>query len=393
MTTDAAHQRDLIRARGAVFALFASFGVVIATWAVHLPSVKDATGISTSRLGLVLLVLGIGAITGMQLSGLLIDRLGSSRIAVIGVAAMAIALPAPLAMHSWWGVLAGALVLGVATGIGEVGINAAAVDVERDYSRPIMGSFHAVFSVGNVVGALLGAACFALSVGVLATAIAVSVLALVAVSTAAGVLSSRIVVSQPNADAHDVAEPEPSQPPIWRVALLGVLAFLLLLAEGSAMDWSSLHSQQHLGASPSTGALALGCFVAAMTIGRFRVDRIAERVGAVRTVRWGSAAAAAGIALVVVSPVLPLTLIGWAVLGLGLSGGVPQVFTAAGNLTGSAGKSLSRVVGTGYVAILAGPGLIGWLADLLSLDCAFLLPLCGVLICACAARTVAPAPP
>jgi MFS family permease len=97
--------------------------------------------------------------------------------------------------------------------------------------------------------------------------------------------------------------------------MLGTLAFLLLLAEGSAMDWSNLHAQQHLGVSPSAGALALGCFVAAMTVGRFSVDRIAPRVGPVRTVRWGSATAVLGIAIVTVSPVLPLTLIGWAVLG------------------------------------------------------------------------------
>jgi hypothetical protein len=138
--------------------------------------------------------------------------------------------------------------------------------------------------------------------------------------------------------------------------MLGTLAFLLLLAEGSAMDWSSLHAQQHLGVSPSAGALALGCFVAAMTVGRFSVDRIAARVGPVRTVRWGSATAVLGIAIVTVSPVLPLTLIGWAVMGLGLS------------------------------------GLIGWLADLTSLSRAFLFPLCGVLICACAAHSVAPRP-
>jgi hypothetical protein len=85
-----------------------------------------------------------------------------------------------------------------------------------------------------------------------------------------------------------------------------------------------------------------------------------------------------------------LALVGWAILGLGLCGGVPQVFTAAGNLPGGSGKALSRVVGTGYVAILAGPGVIGWLADQLSLNTALLLPLCGVFVCACAAAAVAP---
>ena len=275
-------------------------------------------------------------------------------------------------------------------------MNAAAVDVERVYGRPIMASFHAVFSVGNVLGALIGAAAFALGAGVLATAfVVVAAIALAVVGTAATVLVGYGFTRADGGSSSDASADTAQQqsPGGWRVVPLGALAFLLLLAEGSAMDWSSLHAQQHLGASASAGALALGCFVAAMTVGRFSIDRIAERVGAVRTVRWGSASAAVGVAIVVASPALPLTLLGWAVLGLGLSGGVPQVFTAAGNLGGTAGKTLSRVVGTGYLAILAGPGLIGWLADLFSLNSAFLLPLCAVVICACAAWGVARRPP
>src|SRR5262249_19925600 len=93
----------------------------------------------------------------------------------------------PLAVNSWWPVVAGAIFLGVATGIAEVGMNAAAVDVEGDYGRPIMASFHAVFSVGNVLGALIGAAAFALEVGVLATAFVVAAIALAVVGTAATV--------------------------------------------------------------------------------------------------------------------------------------------------------------------------------------------------------------
>ncbi len=388
MTIDADERRRLRYARAAVFGLFVSFGVVIASWAVHLPSVMAATRISTSQLGIVLLVLGAGAIAGMQLSGLLVDRLGSGRIGVIGVAVMAVALLPPLAVSSWWPVMAAALVLGIATGIAEVGMNAAAVDVERDYGRPIMGAFHAVFSIGNVAGALIGAAGFELGAGVVVTAITVAVIALLVVGAAATVLVRYRATCAVERDMTSPPEQEVSGG--GRVALLGALAFLLLLAEGSAMDWSSLHAQQHLGTSPTAGALALGCFVAAMTVGRFSVDRVAGRVGSVRTVRWGSAAAAGGLAIVMMSPVLPLTLIGWAVTGLGLSGGVPQVFTAAGNLGGASGKILSRVAGTGYVALLAGPSLIGWLAELFTLNGAFLLPLCGVVICVCAARSVAP---
>jgi predicted MFS family arabinose efflux permease len=390
MVTDA-DRRRLVRARAAVFGLFASFGVVIATWAVHLPTVKEATGVSTSLLGTILLILGAGALVGMQISGVLVDRFGSGPLGVLGVAGMAVAVVPPLLASTFVTAAVGAFVLGVATGTAEVGMNAAAVDVERDYGRPIMAAFHAVFSIGNVLGALIGAAGFALGLNVRATALTVTVVALVMVSGAAVILlRHRTPRFNDGPTTDDPAMQGNSAPQRGRVVILGALAFLLLLTEGSAMDWSSLHAQEHLGASKSLGALALGCFVSAMTLGRLVVDRIVERLGPVRVVRWGGAAAVVGFALVIASPALPLTLLGWAVLGIGLCGGVPQVFTAAGNLPGGSGKALSRVVGTGYVAILAGPGVIGWLADLFSLNTALLLPLCGVLICACAAGAVAP---
>jgi predicted MFS family arabinose efflux permease len=388
MVTDAEELRRLVRARAAVFCLFASFGIVIATWAVHLPSVKVVTGISTSLLGAILLILGAGALIGMQVAGALVDKFGSGPVGVVGVAGMAVALLLPLAATTWVWVAAGAVVLGFATGTAEVGMNAAAVDVERDYGRPIMAAFHGVFSIGTVVGALVGAAGFAIAAGVFETALLVAVTALVVVGVAAVVLLRTRPPSP--AEEPELVAPDEEAPPRGRVVVLGVLAFLLLLAEGSAMDWSSLHAQQHLGASPSIGSLALGSFVAAMTVVRFSIDRVVERVGPVRVVRWCAVTAVAGFAIVMASPWLPLTLVGWVVVGLGLSGGVPQVFTAAGNVGGGSGRALSRVVGTGYVAILAGPGVIGWLADRITLNTAFALPLAGVLVCAGMAAAVTP---
>jgi predicted MFS family arabinose efflux permease len=391
MVTEADERRHLTRARAAVFCLFASFGMVIATWAVHLSSVKAATGVSTALLGTILLIMGAGALAGMQISGLLVDRFGSGPIAVLGVSGMAVTVLPPLAASTFVTAAVGAFFLGVATGTAEVGMNAAAVDVERDYGRPIMAAFHAVFSIGNVLGALIGAAGFALGVSVLAAAVPVTAFALMSVSAAAVVLLRRASPDrsqEPGSSAPIEQEDQTRQR--GRVVILGALAFLLLLSEGSAMDWSSLQAQQHLGASPSLGALALGCFVSAMTVGRLVVDRLVERVGPAWVLRWGTATAAVGLAIVIASPMVALTLVGWAVMGLGLCGGVPQVFTAAGNLAGGAGKALSRVVGTGYLAFLAGPGVIGWLAECSSLNAALLLPLCGVLICACAANAVAP---
>ncbi len=377
-----------LRMRIAVIGVFASFGLVVATWAVHLPTMKQATGMSSTALGLVVLVLGGGALVGMLISGVLVDRFGSGPIAVAGGAAMALGVNIPLSATNVWIAGAGAFLCGVAVGVTDVAMNAAAVDVERFYGRPIMASFHGVFSVGNVVGAGIGTVAFAVHVPVFVTVLGVTVLCLVVLGSSASVLlKDKLRVGE--AEAPDTV-PYTLPPAVTcrrgQVFLLGVLAMLLMLSEGSATDWSSLHAQEHLGASHSWGAFTFGVFMAAMTVGRFTVDKLVERVGRVLVLRWGCALAAVGLLTVIASPALPLTMAGWAAVGLGLAGGVPQVFTVAGNIDEQhEGRVLSWVVGTGYVAVLGGPALIGWLADALSLNTALLLPIFAVLVCGCAA--------
>ena len=395
--TKIASGADLVRARLSVFAVFASFGTVISTWAVHLPALKAATGMSTATLGTVLVVLGMGSLIGMQATGVVIDRYRSETVAIVGVAAMAAAVIFPLASHAVGPAIAGAFVLGVATGSAEVGMNAAAVGVERDYGRPIMAAFHAVFSIGTVLGSLVGAAGFALRLATWATAAVVAAACILTLACAyAGLRSrrtrSRTEVTLPEA-FHD--SPASTASSTWRrrrqVMLLGLLAFLILLSEGCAMDWSSLHAQQHLHVSASLGALAVGSFFVAMTVCRFTVDRIVRAVGPVQVLRYGCALAAVGMAIVIVSPTLPVAVVGWLLSGLGLGGAVPQVFTAAGNLNGArSGRTLSRVVGVGYVAIMGGPAIIGWLIEWVSWRGAFVVPLGAVLVCAACASVVAP---
>ncbi|OCB11960.1 MFS transporter [Mycolicibacterium porcinum] len=379
-----------MRQRVAICAVFISFGLILGSWAAHLPAVKLAIGASSSQMGAVLLILGVGALTGMQVSGYLVDRIGSGRVALLGSGSMVVTLIPPLVLSEWLPVAVAAAVLGLAIGIAEVGMNAAAVDVERDYRRPIMASFHGMFSVGCVIGALFGALAFYLGIGTAVTAAAIALCGTVLCLGAATTLL-RLDITAKGGQPGGTPSSGESVPPRQRARLvvLGALAFLLLLTEGSAMDWSSLHAQQHLNAQSSTGTLALAAFVSAMTIGRFSIDRIAARVGPVRVLRWGSALSLGGLLVVTQSMWLPLTCLGWLLLGLGLSGCVPQVFTATGKLPGESAAALSRVVGAGYLAVLAGPAIVGWLADVVTLNGALALPIVAMAICACTANAVA----
>jgi MFS family permease len=149
-----------------------------------------------------------------------------------------------------------------------------------------------------------------------------------------------------------------------------------MLAEGVANDWSALQIKQRLGEPSAVAAFGYGAFAVTMTVARLFGDRLASRLGAMRTVRFGSLLGALGLTAVVLSSNLALTVVGWAVLGLGLSGCIPLIFSAAGNLpTNSRGVVMSRVVALGYFGLLAGPGVIGWTSQATTITLALIIPL------------------
>jgi MFS family permease len=378
--------REALSARFAVALAFTSFGIVLATWAVHLPSLQAATGISTAMLGTLLLTSGVGAIAGMQVAGKLVDRYGSFRVVGWVCAAMACSVLVPLTATSLPVAFLGALLYGVCAGMPDVAMNAAAVQVERAYGRPIMASFHAMFSVGNVLGSLISAAGFALGLSVSVSVALAAALCLVFAALAA--VAMRSSSTNESEDAREAPAQSADLGARRTIVLLGALAFLYLFAEGSAMDWSAVHARQHLSATPTASAVAFASMVTAMTVGRFTVDRMVRRLGSGRVVRWGAVVALVGFIVVMCSSVLTFTVVGWALVGLGVAGGLPQVFTAAGNLGTGAGKALARVAGLGYIAILAGPAVIGWSAEFSSINTALILPALAALVCAVAGTTV-----
>jgi MFS family permease len=211
--------------------------------------------------------------------------------------------------------------------------------------------------------------------------------------------SARFLMEPSDAPAEASDSPAEAEPVARRrtpgrvVWLLGGLALALMLSEGVANDWAALHMEKVLGTSPSTAAFAYGAFAVAMTTGRFLTDRVAAWAGPAAIVRYGAALAAVGLSIAAAAPWVPLSLVGWALFGLGLSGGVPQLFTAAGNLdTRASGALMARVVGLGYVGLLAGPALIGGLTRWMPLNVTFVVPVVLCVLAAAFAGVLSPKP-
>jgi len=370
--------RSLRSGRVATFAYFTLNGFLMGMWVVHIPGIEHRTGIDHAVLGWLLLLLGAGAFAGMQVVGPLADRFGPRAVVPVsaGVCAAAVILPG-LAADAW--TLGAALVVfGFGNGCLDVAMNAHAVQVERGYRRPVMSAFHATYSVGGVLAAVVGARTLSWGWSPATSLGAVAALGLAVAALAAPAL----LRAEPRA-----AETAPSARPRRRtprhVWALAALALMIMLCEGVANDWSVLHLRVVLDAPAATAAFAYGAFSAAMTAGRLVADRVAARIGPAGVLRRGASAAALGLAAAALSPWIPLALAGWAVFGAGLSGCVPQLFSAAGHTEpDAAATNVSRVAGLGYLGMLAGPAIIGPLTRLMPLNAAFFLP---VALCAAAA--------
>ncbi|MFI8893953.1 MFS transporter [Streptomyces paradoxus] len=369
-------ERSLRAARVATYVYFVLYGTLLGTWVVQIPAIEERVGISHAALGGLLVVLGLGAFVGMQVAGPLTDRLGTRTLVPAGGVLCGATLFLPGLAHDPWTLGAALLVFGLCNGCLDVSMNAHAVYVEKAYGRPVMSGFHATFSVGGVLAALAGAG--AASAGLKpATGMAAVGAAgvVVALASARALLPAAPAVVSPGSARDAEASPAVERGgTTGRVWMLAVLALMVMLCEGAANDWSALHMKDVLGAPAGTAALAYGTFAAAMTIGRLLADRFVTRFGSPAILRHGAAMAAVGITLVALGPWMWAAFTGWALFGLGLSGCVPQLFSAAGHADPSAaGANVSRVAGLGYVGMLAGPAVIGWLTHLVALNHAFVL--------------------
>jgi predicted MFS family arabinose efflux permease len=390
-------ERSLRAARVATFVYFILDGTLMGMWLVQIPAIEKHVGISHSTLGSLLVLLGLGAFVGMQAAGRLADRFGTRLVVPTAGVLCAAALVLPgLAREPW--ALGGALLLfGFGNGCLDVSMNAHAVHVEKAYDRNIMSAFHATFSIGGVIAAIVGARATSAGLSPATTLGAAG-----AVGIVIALLPARsLLATTPDAAAADLTAESiaaeraerPGQPAVKRRAvvprriwILAALALMCMLCEGVANDWSALEAKNILGAPAATAAFAYGTYAAAMTIGRLLADQVSRRFGPAAVLRYGAATGAVGLTVVAFSPWIWVTFVGWAIFGLGLSGCVPQLFSAAGHTDpAAAGANVSRVAGLGYLGMLTGPALIGWMTRVTGLNHTFLLPALLLVIAAVAA--------
>jgi MFS family permease len=346
----------MVHARLAVSVLFFVNGAVLASWLPHIPAVKARLTSGDGELGLLLLAMAAGAVIALPTAGWLIGLAGSRLMSAVAATALCAAMPLPVVSPSVPALVASLGVLGACNGLLDVSMNAQAAEVERRAGRPMMSSFHALFSLGGVVGALLAAGAMWLGVGDLAHVAGAALAALAAVVA----VVPRLLPTPPRLDPPGPTLALPSR----GLLALGVLALLGLLAEGAMGDWSAVYLRDTLGASAAMAAVGFAAFSLAMAAGRLTGDALVGRLGPRRVLRVFSAVAAAGLAGAVVVGHPVAGVVGCGLVGLGIANIIPVIFSAAARVPGvEPGRALAAVATTGYLGFLAGPPLIGIVAE------------------------------
>ncbi|MGW4420697.1 MFS transporter [Streptosporangium sp. NPDC004631] len=362
--------RQAVHARRAVSFFFVALGTVSGAWAARIPAVKHALDLGNGQLGYALLAITTGLVVGMRFAGRLTDRLGSSRVVAPAAVATSLAI-IPAGYAPTLGALIAALFLyGVVNASLDVSMNAHAVEVERAYGRPLMSSFHGMYSVGGLIGAGIGGlfAWFGLGAGITLAATGIP-LALISLHARRHLLP-RTTASTENPRAATARARWSG----W-IVLIGVVAFAGLVGEGAAVDWTAVYLFEDLHTSQGVAALGFAVFSTAMTAGRFAGDHLVLRLGPVRLVRYSGLIAAAGLGTALLIGRPPVAIAGFALFGLGLATIVPQVFSAAGNRDPArSGEAIAQVATVGYAGLVAGPAIIGGAAELVGLPAALGVP-------------------
>lgn len=349
----------LARASRSVYLIFGLTGVFAATMVSRVPQIREALHLRPGPLGILLLMVACGSVISLPLAGTVVHRLGPTRavrtmclLAASGVAIAGIGLQVSVYMSG-----AGFLFAGFGVGTWDVAMNVEGAAVEQQLGRSVMARFHAAFSLGTVLGALIGAAMNVLNVGPTPHIVGVAVIVGVSVFGLAGGFMP--VANDEHNERHNPfdAWKEP------RTLLIGLFVLTMAFSEGTGSDWLGVATIDGYHASKAMGSLVYVLFVVSMTTGRWFGPQLLDRYGRVPVMRTCAALAAVGAGIVVFGPGLGTVFLGTLLWGVGTSLGFPTGMSAASDDQARAAGRVSVVATIGYVAFLAGPSVVGWIGN------------------------------
>jgi predicted MFS family arabinose efflux permease len=366
----------IAKAKTATQLIFLVCGLGIASWAPMVPLAKDRLELNEAGLGLLLLLMGAGALLTMPLSGVLINKIGSRKVIAVSVLSSAIILPWLLVISDVYVMGAALFAFGCSIGTIDVAMNAHGVQVQNEYGKPIMSSLHGLFSVGGLFGSLGLGFLMKLGLNPIYAAVSISLLLIFLLVIQFRYLFNyeierEIILKFSHVDVED----KNTKRFQWldsKVLVLGLMCFIVFLSEGAMLDWSAIFLRDDKGVEHEFSGIGYAAFSVAMAVMRLSGDSLISKLNSRVVVIGGSLIAALGMLVLVFSSWIPLSLFGFILLGLGAANIVPVFFSEGGRISGiSSTVAIPAITTIGYAGSLAGPALLGFIAHHFSLTAAF----------------------
>jgi MFS family permease len=353
------------RLRIAVASIFFVHGLNFSSWAARIPDIQLKLGLSEAALGGVLLILPLGSLSSLPFSGVIIDKLGSRVVVLIATLGYALTLPF-LGFSSSVAMLSvGLFIYGFFGNTVNIAVNTQAIGVQTHYGRTIMASFHGTWSLAGFTGAGIGTLMVGL--GIEPQIHYLIMLALVVV-----ILS----INYPHTLKEDVNRNTGKfkwVKPDGTLVKIGLIAMCGMMSEGCMFDWSGVYFKKVVEAPEAWVPLGFSAFMMTMAGGRFISDRLTNRFGIGTVLKASGILIASGLLFAVALPYFATALIGFLLVGFGVSSVVPLAYSVAGkSKTMSAGMALTMVSSISFLGFLLGPPLIGFIAEASSLRASFI---------------------
>ncbi|MBW3543997.1 MAG: MFS transporter [Bacteroidetes bacterium] len=368
--------------RFAVGAFFFIQGLCFASWASRIPSIQEKLGLSEAALGSVLLALPAGLMLSLPIAGWLVAKAGSQRVVIIASMLYTFSLLSLGLVESVFQLVLSLFVFGLIGNIMNISVNTQAVGVEALYKRTIMASFHGLWSLAGFSGAAVGAFMIGQNIDLLHHYTYITVFVLLA-----GFLSFRYTLAE---DANKKQNQPLFARPDKHLLMLGIIAFCSMLCEGAMFDWSGVYFRKVVQADDAWVGAGFTAFMSTMAAGRFIADWFTSRYGMKKVLQLSGLFIFLGLAIAVLLPALATAIIGFLLVGVGVSSVVPLVYSAAGrSKVLSPGVALAAVSTIGFLGFLIGPPLIGIVAGFSSLQISFsLIAVMGLVIIAMAGEAL-----
>ena len=386
MTTTEA---DIKRAHLGVTLAFLSLGLSAGNFVSRIPDLKSKLELSNSVLGVSLLMMSLGVLVALGPVGKLAGKHGSAATLNIATASLILVAPFVGLANSAVTLSAALFFFGMTVASQDVSMNTHGVTLEEKSGRRFMSRFHAFWSVGGLVGSIVGGLFAQAEIGVFPHFLFVSL-----VITAITLYGSRLLLPA-DADKHVYSEEDKAakkkRPPL--ILIMGLLGLAASIGEGSAGDWGGVLARETFGASAFVSTIPFIAFSFTMVVGRFFGDQLATKFGPNRILKVGGLIGGTGLALGLLIGGTGGVIFGWFLFGAALSAVIPLLFSAAGSMANkrfagsiSPAEAVAMISGISYFGFIVGPPLMGFLADAITLRWAMLVPAVLAIIISASSR-------